>query len=193
MNRISTFEPIISEDRQNMMILMLDGEFIRLVRMVIIFFSVLLQITGLSYCEDPANGSSKKNSLLDLPIEDLMKIDVGVVSSASRYNQKVTEAPANISIVSAEEIKNYGFRTVSEIINSLGGFYTTNSRDYNFTGVRGFARPGDFDTRILYLLDGHRLNEPLFSSAGTGFDAIIDVGVNAGQKRSILADEVKCQ
>lgn len=140
-----------------------------------IFIAVL--ITTLSYSDEAKPDTEKNDSLLDLPIEALMDIDVEIVSSASRYNQKVTEAPAYISLVTAEDIKRYGYRTLSEILNSVGGFYTKNGRDYNYTGIRGFARPGDFDTRMLFLLDGHRLNEPLYGYSGTGFDAIVDVGL----------------
>lgn len=146
-------------------------------RLLLFYIVGIMLIAEISHGEESQLNGETNGSLLDLPLEELMQIDVEVVSSASKYQQKVTEAPANISVVSAEDIKRYGFRTLSEILNSLGGFYTTNGRDYSYTGVRGFSRPGDFDTRILYLLDGHRLNESLFGSVGTGFDAIIDIGL----------------
>ena len=94
--------------------------------------------------------------LVDMSLEELMNV---TVYGASRFEQKVTEAPASISIITADEIKKYGYRTLADILRSVRGFYVTNDRNYNYLGVRGFGRPGDYNTRVLTLLDGHRINE----------------------------------
>ena len=46
--------------------------------------------------------------------EDLLFADIPSVFKASKYEQKVTEAPARISIVMADEIQRYGYRTSAE-------------------------------------------------------------------------------
>ena len=96
--------------------------------------------------------------------EALLFEDVPSVFGASKYEQKVTEAPSRISIVTAEEIQRYGYRTFSELLRSLPGFSVTNDRNYAYTGVRGFGIPGDYDTRLLQLVDGHRINDNLYGS-----------------------------
>jgi iron complex outermembrane receptor protein len=42
-------------------------------------------------------------------------------------------------------------------------------------GVRGFGRPGDYNSRILVLVDGHRVNEDIYQSVGAGADFPLDV------------------
>ena len=59
----------------------------------------------------------------------------------------------------------------------MRGFYVTNDRNYSYLGVRGFSRPGDYNARILLLIDGHRMNDNVFGSAllGTEFPLDIDL------------------
>ncbi len=73
--------------------------------------------------------------------DDLFK-DIPSVYTASKYEQKVTKAPASISIVTGDEIKKYGYRNFGAILASLKGFYNTSDRNYGYVGVRGFGLPG---------------------------------------------------
>ena len=96
-------------------------------------------------------------------------------TTASKYEQKVTKAPASISIVTADEIKKWGYRTFSDILNSLKGFYTTTDRNYGYVGTRGFGLPTDYNTRLLLLIDGQRYNDSLFESFYINEDFPVDV------------------
>jgi iron complex outermembrane receptor protein len=107
--------------------------------------------------------------------EDIIFQDIGSVFSASKFDQKITEAPSKISIITAEEIRQYGYRTLEDIFKSLPGFYSTNDRNYSYSGVRGFSSPGDYDTKILILLDGHRLNNNVYQSVYTDHAFILDL------------------
>ena len=97
------------------------------------------------------------------------------VWGASKYEQKVTDAPSSVSIITADEIKKYGYRTLADILRSIRGFYITYDRNWNYTGVRGFNRPGDYNTRILLLVDWHRINDNIFDQAYIGTTFIVDV------------------
>src|SRR4029077_19106034 len=44
-------------------------------------------------------------------------------------------------------------------------FYITNDHNYSFVGVRGFSRPGDYNTRLLLLVDGTRINDNIYDEA----------------------------
>lgn len=118
-----------------------------------------------------------EEELFDMSLEDLMEVQVDTVYSASKYEQKVSEAPSSITIVTAEEIRKYGYRTLADALRSVPGFYINYDRNYMYLGVRGFRRPGDYDTRILLLVDGYRVNENVGDSPfwGTQFPVDIDL------------------
>jgi outer membrane receptor for ferrienterochelin and colicins len=61
--------------------------------------------------------SSASESETDLT-EDILFEDIESVYSASKYDQKVTEAAARISIVTAEEIQRFSYRTLADVMNS---------------------------------------------------------------------------
>lgn len=113
--------------------------------------------------------------LADLELADLMKIHVQSVFGASKFLQKVTDAPATVSVVTARDIAIYGYRTLAEIIRSAPGFNVTNDRNYSYVGVRGFQRPGDYNSRVLILIDGHRMNDPIYNQAYIGTEFALDV------------------
>lgn len=119
--------------------------------------------------------STNRNDLTALNFEDLSKVRIESVYAASRKAQKVTEAPASVSVVTSEEIKFYGHRTLAEVLNSVRGVDVSNDRNYGYIGLRGFNRPGDFGGRVLILVDGHRLNESVYDSAFNLMDFILDV------------------
>ena len=108
-------------------------------------------------------------------LEHIFLDDIPSVYSASKHQQKVTEAPSSVSIITSDEIKKYGYRTLSDILQNVNGFFVTYDRDYSYLGVRGFNRPGDFNSRILLLIDGHRLNDNQYDQAGLGTEGVVDV------------------
>ncbi len=115
-----------------------------------------------------------RKDITELSLEELMNI---TIYSASKHEQKATEAPSSVSVVTADEIKKYGYRTLADILRSLRSFYITYDRNYSYVGIRGFARPGDFNSRILVLIDGHRINDNVYDSVSIGTDFIIDVDI----------------
>lgn len=110
-----------------------------------------------------------------LSLEELLKLTV--VSSASKFPQEIREAPASITVLRADEIRRFGYRTLGEALRSVRGFYTTYDRNYSYVGLRGFARPGDYNTRFLLLLDGQRLNDGTYDMAPIGTDFPVDLSL----------------
>ena len=113
-------------------------------------------------------------SLSDLSLEDLMQIDAGQVFGASERLQPSIEAPASVSFVTAQEIHRYGYRTLADILRSVRGMYVTNDRNFSFIGARGFGKPGDYNSRILLLINGHRVNDNIFGQAEIGAEFGLD-------------------
>jgi len=110
--------------------------------------------------------------LSEASLEELTNIQV---YSASKHMQSASEAPASVTVVTADEIQKYGYRNLADILRSVPGFYVTYDRDYTFVGVRGFGRLGDWNSRILVLIDGHRINHNVLGQAMLGNEFLVDV------------------
>jgi len=110
--------------------------------------------------------------LSDASLEELTNIQV---YSASKHMQSASDAPASVTVVTADEIQKYGYRNLADILRSVPGFYVTYDRDYTFVGVRGFGRLGDWNSRILVLIDGHRSNNNVLGQAMLGNEFLVDV------------------
>lgn len=108
----------------------------------------------------------------ELQIEDLLKL---TVTSATRRAQPISEAPAAVSVVTAAQIRRFGYRTLGEVLESVPGIYINGDRTYQYIGVRGFARAGDYNTRVLMLIDGNRVNDNVFNTAAMGGDFPLEV------------------
>jgi len=122
-----------------------------------------------------AQNQSAPPDLLDKSLEDLMAIQVDSVYGASGFLQKVTEAPASVTIITSEEIQKYGYRTLADVLRNVRGFYVTNDRNYSYLGVRGYGLPGDYNSRIALMIDGHRLNDDIYDAAMIGTEFPVDV------------------
>ena len=114
-------------------------------------------------------------NLKDLSLEELMDVQVRTVYSASKRTQTLAEAPASVTIITADEIRKYGYRTLADILQSVRGFFVTYDRNYDYLGVRGFGRTGDYNSRVLLMVDGHRINDNVYDSAAIGTEFILDV------------------
>jgi len=110
-----------------------------------------------------------------MSLEELMSVRIDSVYGASGFKQKVTEAPASVTIITAEDIQRYGYRTLADILRSVPGFYVNYDRNYSYLGVRGFGLPGQYNNSIALLVDGHRLNDNIYDGNFLGTDFPIDV------------------
>lgn len=115
------------------------------------------------------------DDLTSLSLEELTNLSVEEVSGAAKHAQRVTEAPSSVTIVTADEIRKLGYRQFNEILQGVRGFYVTYDRTYNYLGVRGFNRLGDYNSRVLLLVNGLRLNDSLYDAAPVGADFPIDI------------------
>jgi len=130
--------------------------------------------SALTGASTAVNSTNQSPDLSQMSLEDLMQIKVPEVETASRFEQKATEAPANATVVTSDEIKKYGWRTLGDLLASVPGFYSSYDRDYNYVGTSG-VNLGDANNRILLLVNGHRINDNLDDSAQVDTSFILDM------------------
>jgi outer membrane receptor for ferrienterochelin and colicins len=110
-----------------------------------------------------------------LSLEQTLEVEIPTVVGASRFAQQVVDAPATVTIVTSDEIERFGYRTFADVLRGVRGFYVNYDRNYSYVGARGFLRPGDYNSRILLLIDGHRVNDNIYDSALIGTEFPIDL------------------
>jgi outer membrane receptor protein involved in Fe transport len=118
------------------------------------------------------SGDGSDQDLTQLDLQQLMNLDV---ETASRFPQKRSEAPSAVTVISSADIKAYGYRTLADILNSIRGLYVRYDTMYSYLGVSGFGRPGDYNSRVLLLIDGYRANDSVYDTAPLGTDFLLDV------------------
>jgi iron complex outermembrane receptor protein len=121
-----------------------------------------------------AFAAKETESLLDLPLDQLVNVEV---ESASRFKQKSSEAPSAVEVVSAEDIRSYGWRTLADALNAMRGLYVRNDRNYSYLGTRGFSRTGDYTSRVLIMIDGRRMNDAVYDSGFIGEEFMLDMNL----------------
>lgn len=83
-----------------------------------------------------------------------------VVVTATRTEQDVEKVPANVTVISQEDIKNSNARTVTDLLRSEEGIVVRDLLGHGKSAqvdLRGFGETGPYNT--LVLVDGRRVNE----------------------------------
>ena len=113
----------------------------------------LAQSTG----PKPNDTSAAPSDLGSLDIEQLMDIKV---TTASRFSDKLSDAPGIMSVVTSDELRRFGGNTLGEILDRVPGF--TQSSQY-FTDRSLVAADGDqtktSGAHILFLINGRPTRE----------------------------------
>jgi iron complex outermembrane receptor protein len=107
-----------------------------------------------------------------VPIEQLVETEF---IPASRIARQISDAPSAVSIVTSKDIRDYGYRSLADILQSMRGLYVTSSVTYDFLGGRGFGSPGDYAGRILLMIDGYATNDNVYNQIFLREDALLDV------------------
>ena len=101
----------------------------------------------------------------------------GRSAGASKHTQDLESAPAAVVVRSGGEIRAHGYRTLAEVLESMPGIHLQYDRTYVYGGVRGINRPGDFNSRLLVMIDGARVNDALYEGGPLGREFPLDVGL----------------
>jgi outer membrane cobalamin receptor len=121
----------------------------------------------------PARAADSPADFTGMSMEQLMEVEL--VYAAARRAQSLRDAPSAVTVVTADEIRRQGYRTLADLLRALPSFFVTYDRNYTYVGTRGFGRPGDFNSRVLLLLNGVRVNDNGYDSMYVGNEALVDL------------------
>jgi iron complex outermembrane receptor protein len=62
----------------------------------------------------------------DIQLDSLLNL---TVSSVSKYAQTTSEAPSSVTVITAEEIRLFGFHTIEDVLRTVPGFYVSTYHD----------------------------------------------------------------
>lgn len=96
------------------------------------------------------------DQLLELDIQDLLNIEISVVSKRS---EKIKDAPGIVNVVTAKDIETYGAKTLFEVLGRLPSVYA-NGNASNFDNTIAFRGQSEAtDNHMLLLLNGRPMRE----------------------------------
>jgi outer membrane receptor for ferrienterochelin and colicins len=110
-----------------------------------------------------------------------------IVSTPSKDAEASMTAPASSSIITAEDLRVHGLRSLNEALNYASlGMVTTTLEHAVEIGARGVLLSGDYGNHVLLLIDGVPSNEPWNGTAyfergaGVPFELIDHIEVTLG-------------
>lgn len=92
---------------------------------------------------------------------DLLEVlDESVVTGATRSAERAGDSPAMSSVITAEQLRQFGIRRVGDALNFLSlGAFSHDRMGSPEVGMRGVALTRDSNNHVLILLDGIAMNE----------------------------------
>ncbi len=109
-----------------------------------------------------------------LSFEQLSALEV---SGVSKSVERILDAPAAVTVITSEDIRAYGFRTLGEVLTAVPGYFYFSDLAFGYAGVHGFAPIGSTNSRVLLLIDGFPTNDNIFEQALLGQEAIVDLAL----------------
>jgi len=96
--------------------------------------------------------------IFELSLEELMNMEV---TTASKTEQKLSDIPASVIIITQGEIQRYGYKDVSDILKHISGMYANDAGMTENFGVRGSFNSA-FMRNIAVLINGVNVRISLF-------------------------------
>lgn len=110
--------------------------------------------------------------LSDVPFEQLLATEV---ITAEKLSRQISHAPSAVSIVTAKDIRDFGYRSLGDILDSMRGLAMGYTSRQGFLSGRGYANAGSQSGRLTLLIDGHRATDGFFSRTSFGTNGLLDV------------------
>jgi iron complex outermembrane recepter protein len=122
--------------------------------------------------QGPATAPAEASPVVDEAAEspdklqniDLLNMEVPVVITAARHEQKITAVPYAISVITAEDIRQSGARSVPDALRLVPGVDVADlSINNSAVGIRGLQ--GILSREVLVLVDGRQVFDSVFGGS----------------------------
>lgn len=125
----------------------------------IIFKSIIIFLLVVLLPLPAVGKTTSENELLDMGLQELMAM---TVSSVSKMDETIADAPGAIYVITQEDIRRSGVTSIPEALRLAPGVQV-NRMDANKWAItiRGFN--GRFANKLLVLMDGRAIYTPLFA------------------------------
>jgi outer membrane receptor for ferrienterochelin and colicins len=118
-------------------------------------------------------GDQEEQDLSTLSLAQLGDI---VITSASMHRESLRDAPASVTVITAEDIRRFGYRTLAQALAYVPGFYAGSDHTYSSVGIRGFSLPG-YETRYIVMINGHSMADNIVDSTFVDYELPIDLSL----------------
>ncbi|WP_291720324.1 TonB-dependent receptor [Bernardetia sp.] len=121
-------------------------------------------------CIPFASLAQTDSTLYQLSIDELLEPEenllTGKVSSASKIEQRVLDAPSIVKVITKERINKYGWVSLNDVLYRQAGFTPSQDYDRRTVSSRGVFE-GWNNNHLLMLIDGVPYNDNLYGTAYT--------------------------
>jgi outer membrane receptor protein involved in Fe transport len=121
---------------------------------------------------DAAPGPAGLEALFAMSVEELLTVPV---AAASKHEEPLWRSPNAVTVISAETLRAYGHRTLAEALATVVGTIPGFDGWRESMGMRGVFGEGTFDSRMLWLVDGHSVNDGYFQGISPGITFPVDL------------------
>lgn len=104
--------------------------------------------------------SDEADTVRDVTVVSAQLAEEDRVVGAAKREQSLGNVASAVTVLTASQMRRFGYRTLAEALASVTGVYMTDDRSIERVGIRGVQLLGDANTRLLVLIDGTPLNEP---------------------------------
>lgn len=143
----------------------LSKAILKFIVITILLLNLMLSTSGNSFAQDKETG-----------LEEMFAIfsEEQIVVSALKRPRTVSKSPAIMSVITARQIKQMGFRTLLNVLEIVPGFdIFMQGNGVSAIAVRGVL--DNFSQKVKVLIDGHSINDPWSGGAMVNFfDLVVE-------------------
>jgi len=148
-------------------------------------FLMLSLMAAAGLADEPQTASGQRTPTNDPFSMDLDSLSNLKVTTASKFSEKLSEAPGAISVVTTDELKRFGGFTLREILERVAGLSVSSSyfTDRSIIAVRG-DQTRTTGGHILILINGRPTREIL--EGGINSDILESFPVNVLDRIEVI-------